>query len=79
MPIEIKTLDLRILTVSFEEIINPETLKILSNEGMPIHKENTSEKTEDSADKGNLIIRVDIIFPKHIPDDKKTKVIELLS
>ena len=79
LPIEIKTLDLRILTVSFEEIINPETLKILSNEGMPIHKENTSEKTEDSADKGNLIIRVDIIFPKHIPDDKKTKVIELLS
>jgi hypothetical protein len=35
-PVMFNTLDGRVITVSFDEVVNPETKKVVKNEGMPI-------------------------------------------
>ena len=81
LPIGITTLDKRVITISFEEIITPKSVKVIYNEGMPIINEKNAEIGQELAKntKGNLIVSFNIKFPKHIADEKKRKAIELLS
>jgi DnaJ homolog subfamily B member 13 len=76
LPIQVRTLDYRVITVSFQEIIAPDTVKVIKNEGMPIYK---AENQIQSQDKGDLHIKFDILFPKHISEENKRKAIEILS
>ena len=72
LPVEVETLDKRVITISFQEIVNPDTVKIIEGEGMPI-----VGGTEGS--RGELVVRFDVKFPKHITEEKKRRAIELLS
>ena len=73
LPIEVRTLDGRTLTVSFQEIINPDTIKQIPNEGMPV------DDLIEVKEFGTLEISFNIIFPKYLPHEKKQRAIEILS
>ncbi|ANQ06356.1 Heat shock 40 kDa protein, partial [Plasmodium coatneyi] len=66
----VKTLDNRDLNVRVDEIVTPQTKKIVSKEGMP------SSKMPNT--KGDLIVEFDIIFPKNLTSEKKKIIREAL-
>jgi DnaJ-class molecular chaperone len=66
--LDIVTLDKRVLTISFDEIISPRTIKLIQNEGMP-----------NQFKKGKLILKFHIEFPKFLPDQSKQALIEVLT
>jgi len=75
--IEIITLDNRGLNFYLDEIITPQTVKTIKNEGIKIENENfIDEETYKSI--GDLYIKFNIIFPAYIPYDKKEEIIEIL-
>lgn len=59
-PTCITTLDGRPISVCCDEIINPNTIKVLPNEGMP---------TTNKKGRGSLFIKFDIRFPTAIDTD----------
>jgi len=69
----IKHLDDRNLLVSSEpgSIIKPGDIKVIENEGMPIHKQSY---------KGNLLVQFDVEFPRseQIDEPKRAKLKEIL-
>lgn len=80
------TLDGRIISVSFDQIISPKSKKLVENEGMPILKDN--EHAEDklrfgydrkSPEKGSLIMQFEISFPRYIPESDKRAMRNILS
>ena len=73
LPIEVSTLDGRTLTVSFQEIINPDTTKTIPDEGMPV------DDLIQVHEFGSLQISFNIIFPKYLSHEKKLRAIEILS
>ena len=78
-PVILKHLDGRVITISMDEIISPDTVKVVKNEGMPII--NMEEKIESvvlEQKKGDLFIRFDIQFPSYLNEKKKQKIISLL-
>lgn len=61
----IKSLDNRDINVRVDDIINPNSKKIITNEGMPYSK--------SPSVKGDLFIEFDIVFPKKLsPEQKRT-------
>ncbi|CAL5981493.1 Chaperone_protein DnaJ subfamily B [Hexamita inflata] len=64
---EIQTLDGRALHTDIQEIVQPGALKTIHGEGMP------SEKG-----KGNMLVRFDVEFPKHVPEHSKKLLREVL-
>jgi DnaJ family protein B protein 4 len=77
VPVKINTLDNRKLAITMDEIISPQTQKIVKGEGMPIYmKDNNNNNMKQK--KGDLIIRFDIIFPEYIAPSKKEEIVSLL-
>ena len=82
-PVRIKALDGRNIIATIDEIITPQTVKIVEGEGMPIADSPTSDALRSltgagSLPKGNLFIRFDIQFPKKISNQHKQALIEIL-
>ena len=78
-PVMITTLDDRKLRISMDEIIAPQTVKVVKGEGMTIfNKENPLENVLFKEKKGDLYIKFDIHFPKFIEPEKKEEIIRLL-
>jgi len=72
-------LDGRMMNISMDEIISPDTVKMVKGEGMPIIDENNLiESISLDNKKGDLYIKFDIQFPDYINDKKKEKIIALL-
>ena len=61
--LELNTLDGRTLSIPCNEVIRPNSHKVVRGEGMPLPK-NPSQR-------GNLIVKFDIAFPSHISEDKR--------
>jgi hypothetical protein len=62
-----------------DEIISPQTVKIVKGEGMPIYnKEDPVHNILFKEKRGDLFIKFDIIFPKFIEPEKKEEIIRLL-
>ena len=79
LPVIFEHLDGRKLNISMDEIISPDTIKVVKNEGMPIiDKEKPVESISLDNKKGDLYIKFDIHFPDYINDKKKQKIISLL-
>ena len=76
-PIKLNTLDNRKLAIGMDEIISPQTIKKIKNEGMPIYEPNLN--INDMHKKGDLYIKFNIIFPEYINPEKKEEIIKLLS
>jgi DnaJ-class molecular chaperone len=78
-PVKITTLDDRKLTITMDEIISPQTVKVVKAEGMPIFdKANPLNNVLFKEKKGDLYIKFDIYFPKFIDPEKKEEIIRLL-
>ena len=77
-PVCLYTLDGRRLAISIDEIIAPNTVKVVKGEGMPIYDKDLSKSRGDKIKKGDLYIKFNIIFPKFIEEKKKKGIIELL-
>jgi DnaJ-class molecular chaperone len=82
-PVKIKALDGRNIIATIDEIINPQTVKIIEGEGMPIADSPTNDALRTltgtgALPKGNLFIRFDIQFPKKISNHHKQAIIEIL-
>ena len=77
-PVCLYTLDGRRLAISIDEIIAPNTVKIVKGEGMPIYDKDLSKSRGDKIKKGDLYIKFNIIFPEFIEEKKKRRIIELL-
>lgn len=61
-PIRIQTLDGRRLTHCFDELINPQTMRLIAGEGMPLARPQgeTRLKNVNDLPKGNLYVRFNI-------------------
>ena len=88
VPITQTTLDNRVLSLSFDEVISPKTRKYLSNEGMPLPLEfdfaDSISKVygmdKHSPARGRLIVKFSIQFPKYVPEQEKEQLrVALLS
>ena len=77
-PVCLYTLDGRRLAISIDEIIAPNTVKIVKGEGMPIYDKDLAKTRGDKIRKGDLYIKFNIIFPEFIEESKKRRIIELL-
>ena len=77
-PVCLYTLDGRRLAISIDEIIAPNTVKIVKGEGMPIYDKDLAKTRGDKNQKGDLYIKFNIIFPEFIEESKKRRIIELL-
>lgn len=81
-PVQIRTLDGRHLTACFDELISPQTVRVISGEGMPRAqptqgKDETSVKLLQVAQmpKGDLYLRFDIHFPKNLSNASRQAII----
>lgn len=79
-PITINTLDDRRLDITIDEIISPQTVKIISIEGLPVYEEQSllTPKTYINKKKGDLFLKFNIIFPTFIPQEVKDELSNLL-
>ncbi|KAF0978498.1 hypothetical protein FDP41_002318 [Naegleria fowleri] len=68
--IEVKTLDDRMLRIPINDIVEPGYTKIVSGEGMPLSK--------DPDQKGDLIIKPNIIFPRYLSNQQKEALKKIL-
>ena len=76
-PVRLTTLDNRKIAISMDEIISPQTIKFVPNEGMPIFQKEIDVK-DFAQKKGNLYIKFDIQFPEYIDPVKKQEITKLL-
>ena len=76
-PVKITTLDNRKIAITMDEIISPQTVKVVKGEGMPLYKNDTDVR-DLSVKKGDLFIKFDIKFPEYIDPVKKIEITNLL-
>lgn len=78
-PVEVNSLDDRKLIITMDEIISPQTIKLIKGEGMPIYnKEDPIKSLLFREMRGDLYLKFNIIFPKFIDPEKKEEIINLL-
>ena len=77
-PVCLYTLDGRRLAISIDEIISPNTVKVVEGEGMPVYDKDLSKSRGDKIKKGELYIKFNIIFPEFLEENKKRRIIQLL-
>ena len=68
--LSVPTLDGRVLSLPCPEVVSPGYEKVIPGEGMPLSKAPT--------ERGDLLVRFDILFPTYIPDARKGKLRALL-
>ena len=79
MPVSVITLDNRKLTITMDEIISPQTVKLVKGEGMPIFdKDKPLDNLLFKERKGDMYIKFDIKFPSFIDPIKKEEITRLL-
>lgn len=69
--LQVPTFDNRILSFACPEVVSPYYEKRIHGEGMPISK--------SPGNRGDLVIRFHILFPKYLNGTKKLKIRELLA
>lgn len=82
-PIKVKALDGRTIITTIDEIITPQTVKVIEGEGMPISSDPASDALSQLRGlslipKGNLYLRFDIQFPVKISNSHKQAIINIL-
>jgi len=64
--------------IAIDEVITPETVKILKGKGMPILNDDPLGPIKRDFGRGNLIVKFDIQFPENMDTKKKNALTELL-
>jgi len=85
-PVVFKTLDARCLTMCFDELVSPQTLRQICGEGMPKTSAgdvsaNPAIKLMVSRDlpKGDMYVRFDIVFPTNLTKAQRSEILESLA
>lgn len=68
--VTIKELNGELVTLHFDEIISPQTRRVIAGRGMPLRA--------DPSKRGDLVVKFDIHFPEELPLEKKRRIVELL-
>lgn len=68
--VEVPTLDGRKLAISCNEVLHPNAEKVIANEGMPI--------ASKPGERGDLVLKFDIRFPKHLTTLQKAALVKIL-
>lgn len=68
--VEVPTLDGRKLAISCNEVVSPSSEKVVKKEGMPI--------SSHPGERGDLLIKFDIGFPKHLTSLQKAALVKIL-
>lgn len=70
--------------MGFGEVINPKTVKVLEGHGMPHFRGNEHDRDPKyhygpgRKEKGDLILKFTIVFPKELPETSKVIIRDLL-
>lgn len=78
-PCKFKTLDSRNLSISVDEIISPQTVRVVEDEGMPIYDPEEEKAKIKCSQRGKLFIVFNIRFPKGLTEEKKLKIVQVLN
>lgn len=79
VPVVLTHLDGRKIHISMDEIISPNSVRLVEGEGMPICE--TNKKIESivfEKKKGNLYVKFNVVFPVYINAARKARIIDLL-
>lgn len=63
-PIHFTTIDNEMIEVAVDEVIGPKTVKVIPGKGMPILNDDPLGPIKRNYQRGNLIVKFDIEFPK---------------
>lgn len=69
-PVQVRTLDNRVLVVNFDEMVSSNSVHKISGEGMP--------RKQNNAEKGDLYVKFDIQFPKQLKNEYKQEIVDIL-
>jgi len=65
-PIQFKTIENENIHLGVDEVIQPNTVKIVKGKGMPIHNDDPLSPVMMNHSRGDLIVKFDIQFPKKV-------------
>mmetsp|Transcript_42213 Transcript_42213/g.30919 ORF Transcript_42213/g.30919 Transcript_42213/m.30919 type:complete len:140 (+) Transcript_42213:588-1007(+) len=78
-PVHFVSLDGEQIQVAVDEIISPETTKVLPGKGMPILNNDPLGPLKKAYQRGNLVLKFDVQFPKYLSAEQKDRVTEILN
>ena len=71
-PVSFKTIEGETIDASFDEVVSPQTMKIVPGKGMPIEQHaDPLAPLKKNYKKGNLVVKFDIQFPTGLTQEKK--------
>ncbi len=77
-PFEFTQIDGEKLKIAIDGVIGPDTVKVIEGKGMPILDDNPLGPIKKSYQRGNLIIKFDIEFPKYLSECNKQELTAIL-
>lgn len=66
------------IELSIDEVINPETIRIIPGKGMPVLNNDPLSPIKHDYPRGNLVVRFDIQFPQDLNEEKKRAITAIL-
>lgn len=83
-PVKLTTLDGRTLSVCFDELVSPQTLRVISGEGMPKAVDCEAPHALRLAHlrdlpKGDLYVRFEIEFPTNLSTEQRNAILGALA
>lgn len=78
MPVHFTTIDNKMVEVSVDQVISPQTEKVLQGMGMPILNNDPLGPIKRNFAKGNLIIKFDIEFPSELSERQRVELTSIL-
>ena len=76
--VKFHTLENELIEISMDEVISPDTFKVIPGKGMPILNDDPLGPIKRDYARGNLILKFDIQFPENLNDAKKNALVALL-
>jgi DnaJ-class molecular chaperone len=67
-PIHFKTIEDEQIEISIDEVITPDTVKIIPGKGMPVLNNDPLGPIKRDYARGNLIVKFDIQFPNNLDE-----------
>ena len=77
-PIHLKSLSHDQHEISIDEVISPETFRVIANAGMPILNDDPLGPIRMDFQRGNLVVKFDIQFPSSLNEIQKTSLTQIL-
>ena len=77
-PIHFTTIENERIEISVDEVIGPDSFRVIPGKGMPILNADPLGPIKRDYGKGNLIVKFDIQFPSNLNEDRKNNLVGLL-